>query len=102
VWAGWAPGVSLVVERREKSHHVRAGLSHIFATREADVTVAWTVIPNPPYSPDLAASDFHLFGRDGCTLRSLLCYDDKLKHSVCEELGCFSKEFCATDVQCVT
>jgi histone-lysine N-methyltransferase SETMAR len=22
----------------------------------------WTVIPHPPYSPDLAPSDFHLFG----------------------------------------
>jgi hypothetical protein len=27
----------------------------------------WTVLPHPPYSPDLAPSDFHLFGpmKDG-------------------------------------
>ena len=67
--------------------------SDIFATRETDVTVARTVIPNPPYSRDLAPSDFHLFGPVWCTLRTLFCYDNKLKHSVCEELGCFSKEF---------
>jgi len=54
--------------------------------------VSWTVIPDPPYSPDLAPFDFHLFGPVGCTLRTLLCYD-KLKHSVCEELECFSREF---------
>jgi hypothetical protein len=57
------------------------------------MTVVWTVIPNPPYSPDLASSDFRLFGPVGCNLRTLFCYEDKLKHSVCEELGCFSKEF---------
>ena len=24
--------------------------------------LSWTVLPHPPYSPDLAPSDFHLFG----------------------------------------
>jgi hypothetical protein len=65
----------------------------VFATWEADARVAWNVIPNPPYSPDLASSNFHLFGPDGCTLRILFCNGDKLKHSMCEELGCFSIEF---------
>jgi len=29
--------------------------------------LAWTVLPHPPYSPDLAPSDYHLFGlmKDG-------------------------------------
>jgi len=26
------------------------------------VKLGWTVVPHPPYSPDLAPSDFHLFG----------------------------------------
>jgi histone-lysine N-methyltransferase SETMAR len=30
-------------------------------TQEAITKLGWTVLPHPPYSPDLA-SDFHLFG----------------------------------------
>jgi len=25
--------------------------------------LGWEVLPHPPYNPDLAPSDFHLFGR---------------------------------------
>jgi len=31
-------------------------------TRVATATVGWNVLPHPPYGPDLAPSDFHLFG----------------------------------------
>jgi histone-lysine N-methyltransferase SETMAR len=31
-------------------------------TQEAITKFGWTVLPHPPYSPDLAQSDFHLFG----------------------------------------
>ena len=31
-------------------------------TVEHIVILGWTVVPHPPYSPDLAHSDFHLFG----------------------------------------
>jgi len=36
-------------------------------TVEHTVNLDWTVIPHPPYSPDVAPSDFHLFGpmKDG-------------------------------------
>jgi len=36
-------------------------------TVEHTVNLGWTVIPHPPYGPDLAPSDFHLFGlmKDG-------------------------------------
>jgi transposase len=30
-------------------------------TVEHIVSLCWTVVPHPPYSPDLAPSDFHLF-----------------------------------------
>ena len=31
-------------------------------TQEAITKFVWIVLPHPPYSPDLALSDFHLFG----------------------------------------
>jgi len=31
-------------------------------TMEHTANLGWTVLPHPPYSPDLAPSDFHLFG----------------------------------------
>ena len=31
-------------------------------TMEAITSFGWTVIPHPPYSPDLAPSDYHFFG----------------------------------------
>ena len=31
-------------------------------TWESITKLDWTVLPHPPYSPDLAPSDFHLFG----------------------------------------
>jgi histone-lysine N-methyltransferase SETMAR len=38
-------------------------------TQEAIAKFGWTVFPHPPYSPDLAPSDFHLFG----SLKDALC-----------------------------
>jgi len=36
-------------------------------TKEHIANLGWTVLPHPPYSPDLARSDFHLLGpmKDG-------------------------------------
>jgi histone-lysine N-methyltransferase SETMAR len=31
-------------------------------TLEDIIKMGWMVLPHPPYSPDLAPSDFHLFG----------------------------------------
>jgi histone-lysine N-methyltransferase SETMAR len=44
-------------------------------TREAITTIGWTVLPHPPYSPDLAPSDYHRFGpvKNGCTWRTTIC-----------------------------
>ena len=36
---------------------------HLLATEDEKLAkLVWTVIPHPPYSTDLASSDFHLFG----------------------------------------
>jgi len=46
-------------------------------TMETIATFGWTVLPHPPYSPDLAPSDFHLFGslKDG--MRGIHFSDDE-------------------------
>jgi histone-lysine N-methyltransferase SETMAR len=38
--------------------------------------MGWTVLPHPPYSPDLAPSDFHLFGSLKDALRGTHFEDD--------------------------
>ena len=38
-------------------------------TQEAIAKFGWNVLPHPPHSPDLAPSDFHLFG----PLKDALC-----------------------------
>ena len=46
-------------------------------TVEHIVNLGWTVVPHPPYSPDLAPSDFHLFGpmKDGLCGKHCSSYD---------------------------
>jgi histone-lysine N-methyltransferase SETMAR len=73
-------------------------------TRKAVATVGWAVISLTPYGPDLAPSNFHLFGhlKDALRGRRFADDDDELKHSVREELRRFSKEFYATGIQRLT
>jgi len=62
--------------------------------------MGWTVLPHPPYSPDLAPYDFHLIGPLKDALRGRRFADiNGLKHSVHEELRRFSKELYATVLQ---
>jgi histone-lysine N-methyltransferase SETMAR len=69
-------------------------------TREAIATMGWTVLSHPPYSPELAHPEFHLFGPLKDALRGRrFAEDDELKRSVREELRRFSKEFFATGIQ---
>jgi histone-lysine N-methyltransferase SETMAR len=42
-------------------HHDNARPRTSLHTREAITKLQWTVLPHPPYSPDLAPSDYHLF-----------------------------------------
>jgi hypothetical protein len=58
--------------------------------------------PHPTYSSDLAPSDFNLFGPLKKPLRGRRVADDKLKHSVRQELRRFIKELRATGIQRLT
>jgi histone-lysine N-methyltransferase SETMAR len=42
-------------------HHDNARPHTSLHTREAITNLQWTVLPHPPYSPDLAPSDYHLY-----------------------------------------
>jgi hypothetical protein len=69
-------------------------------TSEATVTTGWTVLSHPPYSHDLAPSDFDLFGllKDALRKRSF-SNDDEMKQSVREQLRCFSEESYACSIR---
>ncbi|GBN21363.1 hypothetical protein AVEN_192476-1 [Araneus ventricosus] len=42
--------------------HDKARLHTVSVTRDLKQRFRWNVLEHPPYSPDLAQSDFHLFG----------------------------------------
>ncbi|EZA56424.1 Histone-lysine N-methyltransferase SETMAR [Ooceraea biroi] len=42
-------------------HHDNARPRRSLVTREKLLQLGWDVLPHPPYSPDLAPSDYHLF-----------------------------------------
>jgi histone-lysine N-methyltransferase SETMAR len=54
--------------------------------REAIATVEWTVLPYPPYSPDLAPFDFQVSGPLKDEHRGHHFVDDKLNYGVREEV----------------
>ena len=48
-------------------------------TREAITSFEWITVSHPPYSPDLAPSDYHLFGTMKEELRGKHYTDDEVK-----------------------
>ena len=53
----------------------------------------WTFLPHPPYSPDLAPSNFHDFRSLMDALRGRRCAEEKLDVGVRREQRIFSRDF---------
>jgi hypothetical protein len=84
VWPGKNPAEMLLQHDNARPHTS-------LRTREHITKMSWTVLPHPPYNPDLAPSDFHLFGSLKCfewnslwrwqqrnwSVRKWLCRHDK-------------------------
>ena len=51
-----------LVMQRVLFHHDNAPPHTSGKTRETIASMGWKTLPHPPYSPDLAPSDYHLFG----------------------------------------
>jgi histone-lysine N-methyltransferase SETMAR len=52
------------------------------ATQDLIATFGWEQFDRPPYSPDLASSDFHVFLHLKTFLGSRRFHDDKVKEAV--------------------
>jgi hypothetical protein len=68
-------------------------------TREAIVKMGSTVLPHSAYSPDLASSDCHLFGRVKDTLRGRHFADNELVQSFRDVVRGRGREFYNTVIQ---
>ena len=78
-------------------HDVRSHTS--LSMRETLATMGWTVLPHRPCSPDLAPSNFHVFGSLDDALRGRRFAEDELKLDVRIERRVFSRQFYATSIQ---
>jgi histone-lysine N-methyltransferase SETMAR len=58
-------------------HHSNARPHTSLRTREDITKLQWTVLSHPPYSPDLAPSDYHLFGHLKDAIRGKRFEDDE-------------------------
>lgn len=77
---------------QESNRNVTCGMTHVWRLW-SHYKFGWTLLPHPPYSPDLLLSDFHLFGAQKdvihntkfdtdddviCAGRSWQCWQDKV------------------------
>jgi hypothetical protein len=62
-----------------------------------------TILPHPPYSPDLVPFDYHLFDPVKDALRGCHFADDnELKQSFCDDIQSQGRDFYSTCIQRLT
>ena len=66
-------------------HQDNARLHTAKKTLELIENLGWEVVPHPPYSPDLAPSDYHLFGPLKNDLLGTKFSDDEAVKEICRE-----------------
>jgi transposase len=84
-------------------HHDSARPHTSLHTIEAITELQWTVLPHPPYSPDLAPSDYHLFSplKDAISEKKFED-DEEVISEVKSWLRQISAERCREDLQALT
>jgi transposase len=55
------------------------------ATANLPNSWGWEILPHPPYSPDLASSDFHLFPKMKKHLRGQRFHSNEVKKWLCAQ-----------------
>lgn len=65
-----------VIQERIILHHDNARSQSANITKAAIQKLYWEIIPHPPYSHDLAPTDFPLFRSLSNNLRGISFYDD--------------------------
>lgn len=83
-----------------KLHHDNARPHTSRQTQDLITTYGWIVVPHPPYSPDLAPSDFHLFPKLKEHLSGMkFSSDEEVKTAVTDYLNGLAEEFFAAGYQ---
>uniref|UniRef100_A0A4W6CBK6 Histone-lysine N-methyltransferase SETMAR n=1 Tax=Lates calcarifer TaxID=8187 RepID=A0A4W6CBK6_LATCA len=86
------------IKNKRRGHQSKGVILHHDNARPH--TLGWELLPHPPYSPDLAPSDFHLFGPlKAFTRGTKFESDDEVKSVVSDWLRHQSKDFYAEGIR---